>query len=141
MRGAPLSVSDVTLPYKASESAFRSHSALPRNVLHLTLAILPLVCTWYVGRARLQARGALHRVHRRRGQARAGQAAHREGLHGGPVEQDGNIHHYEKVFTYYAYWILFLPFASWRCTELLLRRTYMFLLRTIVFCTLMLLGW
>lgn len=44
------------------------------------------------GRAGLQARGALHHVHRRRGQARSGQAADREGLHGGPFQhQDGEI--------------------------------------------------
>ena len=41
------------------------------------------------GRARVQAGGAFHHVHRRRRQARPGQAAHRQGLHGGPVQQDG----------------------------------------------------
>lgn len=41
------------------------------------------------GRARVQAGGALHHVHRRRRQARPRQAAHRQGLHGGPVQQDG----------------------------------------------------
>ena len=40
-------------------------------------------------RARLQARGALHHVHWRRGQAPSGQAPHREGIHGGHLHQDG----------------------------------------------------
>lgn len=43
----------------------------------------------FPGRAGLQARGALHDVHWRCRPTRTGQAAHRQGLHGGPVEQDG----------------------------------------------------
>lgn len=70
-------------------------SLVPNSSLLVSLAFFLVLLSPYVslacvlaGRARLQARGALHHVHRRCGQARPGQAAHREGLHGGPVQQD-----------------------------------------------------
>lgn len=88
---------DVLQVFRIPHLAAASHHPPPvlptAYLVHCELTVLCLVifacpCV-FSGRPRVQARGALHHVHRRRRQARPGQAAHRQGLHGGPVQQDG----------------------------------------------------